>query len=136
MDSSRAVAASSAKPSFRFAPRPHVFNVQVVPAARLAAGILGLAVLVRDDQRQFRFAVTSNASGSASSDDLAASLTHAIEGTCGIEGHVPVVEEVTVLLRSGSLPIHCEGVTSENLLPLLQRVVPNIVASGTSSRRG
>src|ERR1700682_5998258 len=122
MGSFPAVTTSPATPSTRAAPRPSVFNVQVAPAARLAAGVVGLTVLVRSDRHQFRFAVSSATSGGTSSGDVASSLTRAIERTCDDDGSLPVVEEVLVLLRSGSVPINCEGVTSKNLLPLLQRV--------------
>ncbi|HEX7679739.1 MAG TPA: hypothetical protein VF713_16530, partial [Thermoanaerobaculia bacterium] len=97
-------------------------------SARLAAGVVGLTVLVRHASRQFRFAVNASSSTRASSDEVAIALASAIEETFEHERDDAIVEEVVVLLRSGSLPISCEGTTSKNLLPLLRRVLGNIVS--------
>ncbi len=115
-------------PISRFGLRPELFNVSVAASARLAAGVVGLTVLVRHASRQFRFAVNANSSTRASSDDVALALASAIEDTFEHERDDAIVEEVVVLLRSGSLPITCEGTTSKNLLPLLRRVLGNIVS--------
>jgi hypothetical protein len=111
--------------------RPHVFDVRVDAQARLTAGVLGLTVLVRHDSRRYRFAVTSSATGSASSDGVATTIMRAIEQAFGPGRDAIVVEEVVVLLRSGSLPIAFRGTTFTSLLPLLQRVAGNIVTAGS-----
>jgi hypothetical protein len=133
---SPAVDAASASPISRFGLRPGLFDVSVAASARLAVGVVGLTVLVRHASRQFRFAVNASSSTCASSDDVAIALANAIEGAFEHESADAVVEEVVVLLRSGSLPITCEGTNSKNLLPFLRRVVDNIVAPGDKALRG
>ena len=124
----RAVESVSTNPVSWFRLRPDVFNVGVAASARFAPGVLGLTVLVRHGSRQFRFAVDASSSVHASNDDVAITLASAIGRAFDHESGMAVVEEILVLLRSGSVPIACAGITSKTLLPLLREVVDGLVA--------